>query len=264
MLFPTARIADQCRAFIIARSEQESGSSVPVRLVEFTICPEDRTDVNTSSLYGTADLPCANLHIVLFPSSAVPIAKQFWQHTGMGISSRVADYALSHLRITEKESAPSPPTKAPLRHPSKGMNRHYSSLKKGINTPTTPPRSPTTAQSPSPAQTPASEPHDALVSEHSTYLEERYGRNFPLSDAPAAKRAMRRRIAGTLVQDVALDADAPPRAGGDNVELGPSSRGVSSVTENDVYLYPTGMTAIWSAHAIARAVRPPAKSICFG
>lgn len=260
MLFPTARIADQCRSFMITRSEQETGNPTSVRLVAFTICPEDKAYGNgQSSSDPNSILPCANLHIILFPSSAFPIAKQFWQHTGMGISSRLAEYALTHLGTSEKKEAMRTPAKVPYRQPSKGMNRHYSNVKKGVNTSTTPPRSPTTTQPP-----PVSEAQDALVDEHSTYLEERYGRNLPLADAPDAKRAMRRRIAGTLVQDVALDNNAPPKAGGKNVELGPSHRGVSSVTEEDVFLYPTGMTAIWSAHAIARAVLPSAKSICFG
>lgn len=262
MLFPTARIADECRVFIIARSAQESGTATPVRLVQFLICPEDKSnDTRTSSSTppSFADAPCVNLHIALFPATAFPIAKQFWQHTGMGISSRLADYALSLLATTQNKTSPALPAQAPHRPPTKCQNRHYSSIKKGVNTPDSAPRTPSAPSTPTAAEAP-----DALVGEHSTYLEERYGRNLPLAHAPAAKRALRRRIAGTLVQDVAPDIDAPPRAGSENVELGPSSRGVSSVTEDDVFLYPTGMTAIWSAHAIARAVRPAAKSICFG
>jgi len=75
---------------------------------------------------------------------------------------------------------------------------------------------------------------DLVSSDHTTYLEERYGRNLPLSAASSAKRALRRRIARTLLHD-----DDQPDAGVDGPDLtGPSSRGVKSVTEDDVYLYP--------------------------
>jgi cystathionine gamma-synthase len=256
MLLPTANIADELRSFMVDRSTRENGTPVSVRLVQYLICP---TELDESS--KSADKPCVDLHIALFPSSAFPVAKQFWQHTGMGISSRLAEYAL--LLIAEADKSAAAQTAVPTHRPNaRYQNRHYSSVKKGVNTT---PQSSSATSSPPPVES-----QDALSGEHSTYLEERYGRNFPLSDAPAAKRAMRRRIAGTLVHDAASAPEAdvnpvsPPTAGAEDVELGPSSRGVREVTERDVFLYPTGMTAIWSAHALARAVRPVAKSICFG
>lgn len=100
-----------------------------------------------------------------------------------------------------------------------------------------------------------------LSSDQATYVEERYGRNLPLESAAAAKRALRRRIAGVLVRDTPTEWSI---AGGQEAEVGPSTRGVESVTEDDVFLYATGMSAIWSAHQLALAVRPVAKSICFG
>jgi cystathionine gamma-synthase len=93
------------------------------------------------------------------------------------------------------------------------------------------------------------------------YVEERYGRNLPLQLASNAKKMLRRRIAGVLVHDgpaPVVSADAT------DVQLGLSSRGVAGVTEDDVYLYPTGMAAIWSAHQLLLAVRPLAQSVCFG
>jgi cystathionine gamma-synthase len=39
---------------------------------------------------------------------------------------------------------------------------------------------------------------------------------------------------------------------------------VKDVTEDDVYLLPTGMTAIWTAHQLVLGTQPPAKSVCFG
>ena len=74
---------------------------------------------------------------------------------------------------------------------------------------------------------------------------------------------MRRRIAGVLVKDIAT-IDLLVQDTDEVTEVGPSIRGVKSVSEDDVYLYPTGMGAIWNAHHMARMTRPDAKSVCFG
>ena len=103
-------------------------------------------------------------------------------------------------------------------------------------------------------------PNDALSDDQSTYLEERYGRNLSQDAAIFAKRALRRRIAGVLLRDGPADWDV---VGSANSELRPSTR-VLGVTEDDVYLYPTGMAAIWNAHQTIFGVRPAAKSVAFG
>ena len=108
---------------------------------------------------------------------------------------------------------------------------------------------------------PANTAADELSADHVTYLEERYGRNLPIQAAASAKRALRRRIAGVLVHDT---PSSWSQAGEQSTEVGPSTRGVSEVSEDDVFLYPTGMAAIWSAHQLALGAMPPAKSICFG
>ncbi|KAJ2986087.1 hypothetical protein NUW54_g9907 [Trametes sanguinea] len=121
MLFPTRKIAEQCREFMIDRSTK-AGSPVPVRLVQFTICPD----------VADPSAPCQELHIVFFPGDQFPLAKQFWQHAGLGISSRRAERCLSLLqelmrrqskrvskirRVTDREAgfgdagADSPPTR---------------------------------------------------------------------------------------------------------------------------------------------------------
>jgi len=97
--------------------------------------------------------------------------------------------------------------------------------------------------------------------DQSVYLEERYGRNLPQDAAASAKRALRRRIADILVHDTQNHWDS---AGSEDVELGPSSRGISEVTEHDVFLFPSGMSSIWHAHQLALATRSSAKSVAFG
>jgi cystathionine gamma-synthase len=103
-----------------------------------------------------------------------------------------------------------------------------------------------------------------LSKDDSMYLEEQFGHNLPVASAAAAKNAMRRRIAGVLVHDSPEDCSGKPCASSKDVETGPSSRGVTDVTEDDVYLFPTGMSAIWNAHHLASMTRPAAKSVCFG
>lgn len=102
------------------------------------------------------------------------------------------------------------------------------------------------------------------------YVEERYGRNLDLSLAPMAKLAMRRRIAGVLAEQPGeeLPADEAQRAGRP-VEQQESSRGVKELTEDDVWLYPCGMNAIFHAHQLAmdawqRQGKEVGKSVCFG
>ncbi|KAH9041190.1 PLP-dependent transferase [Lactarius hengduanensis] len=149
---------------------------------------------------------------------------QFWQHTGLGISSRLATRCLSALASASSPTSPTPPRLKPSAH------RHYASSK--------------------PAREPSAEP---LGTDQSVYLEQRYGRNLDVGAAEVAKAAMRRRIAGVLVRD----------GGEAEVEVAQSVRGVA-VTEHDVFLFPTGMSAIWSAHQLALDVRGAKKSVCLG
>jgi cystathionine gamma-synthase len=254
MLFPTQKVAEHCQSFLQARS-------VHARLIHLLICPEDKgnnriIDLNTRSTLDCASTTSANLHIALFPADAAGVAKEFWQHSGMGISSRLAERCLSMLpeemAQAQVQIQPQPPSPTSPRFPFKVHNKHYSA-KGHITLSSIPPNSP-----------PKKAHEDELSFDHSTYLEERYGRNLPLSFAPSAKRALRRRIAGVLIRDDQLDGQGEPSAGEKNLVVGPSSRGVANVSENDVFLFPTGMSAIWNTHRLALSVRPPAKSVCFG
>lgn len=96
----------------------------------------------------------------------------------------------------------------------------------------------------------------------STYIEERYARNLSESQAPLAKIALRRRIAGVLKESTGASPSTPhssledqqldtastrelEKASAKDAALQPSSRGVTGLTEDDVYLYPGGMSAIF-------------------
>lgn len=250
LLCPSKRAADHCREFILVRAAL-SGISPLVRLVRYLVRPEHAPSQPSSS----SD-ECVELHIILFPADVFPIAKQFWQHTGMGISSRFAERCLAILDSQQLSSLASPPQPlASWRSQYKAPNKHYSKHMPG---------SPSVGVESRSSVSLPSYSREALCKDQDTYIEERYGRNLPLSAGAHAKRALRRRIAGVLVHDTMDDGPHGPSAGALDAELGPSRRGVKDVTENDVFLFPTGMAAIWNAHQLALAVRPVAKSACFG
>lgn len=215
-------------------------SPISVRLTQYIIRREDSNEASAASCnQGSAPSSSAELHIIFFPEDAKSHAKQFWQHTGMGISSRLAEHCLSMLPEVRESTRPTSPTFCRL---IRGRNKHYA------------------AKVPSRPATPMED----MSKDQSMYLEERYGRNLPVGSAAAAKRALRRRIAGVLVHDNVEESSGVPLMGGQDAEVGPSSRGIKDVTEDDVYLYPTGMAAIWNAHHLALMARPAAKSVCFG
>jgi cystathionine gamma-synthase len=169
-----------------------------------------------------------SIFLVLFPEGKSSTAKQFWQHTGLGVSSRLATRILGALA-----SAASPPPTPTHRKPM--AHRHYASK---------PLCRPSIDAEPEP-----------LEADQAVYLEQRYGRNLDVAAAKQAKGALRRRIAGVLVRDEG--------AVNGEIEVSPSVRGVA-VTEDDVFLFPTGMSAIWSAHQLALDARGVKKSVCFG
>lgn len=255
MLFPSPKIAAEARDFLASRDP-----AVMSRIVEFVICP------GTNSLSGAVvtAIDCIELQILLFNKDNFPAAKQFWQHTGDGISSRLAERALAFLGESPAGAAEavSEPPRQPVVSRGYSRNRHYGRAAR----PNAPagglaggPSAAATAVS-SGAATPTRPgvgvPDELASADLSTYLEERYGRNLPLFNAPLAKQALKRRIAGGL-----LPSDE--EFGQDKTDI---ARGV---TEDDVYLFPGGMSAIWHAHKLARLTRTrmggnEGKSICFG
>jgi cystathionine gamma-synthase len=199
LLFPSRKSAEACRTFLTARD-------VTARVVQHCI---------SESL-------C--VFLVLFLEDKFSIAKQFWQHTGLGVSSRLATHVLATL-ASSASPPPTPTRTKPMAH------RHYSAK---------PSRRPST---------------DDVGVDQAVYLEQRYGRNLDVAAVNQAKGALRRRIAGVLVRDES--------ATNGEVEVAQSVRGVT-VTEDDVFLFPTGMSAIWTAHQLALDARGERKSVCFG
>ena len=266
--------------------------------------------------------------------------KQYWQHTGDGLSSRLAEHCLQMLGQDVGPASPNagPSSLLPPGSPSSSRtsgakafsrNRHYSkkssqALEAIMASTSAVPYNADSVDESSRTHNNGTNGQAMPGEDLSTYIEERYARNLSVTQAPLAKTALKRRIAGVLRErsdcsalpdgpsytsprsqghlpspsepsDLSVspssrigDASSRLRDGGDlsasvtslqlatdAQQLQPSTRGITELTEDDVYLYPGGMSAIFHSFiTILRASkfrsrklqRPPAigKSICFG
>ena len=105
-------------------------------------------------------------------------------------------------------------------------------------------------------------PPDMTNKDQGTTLEEQ---NSPLRAGAFAKRTLCRRIASLLLTGKMQDDLQGPCDGAQgDVKSEPNSIDVQDVSEDDVFLFSTGMSAIWNVHQLCLRARPPAKSGCFG
>lgn len=237
-LFASIKTARICHSFIVSKIPVEQ--SQKVRIVNFI--PSPHTEAGSTAITST-------LSAVIYPTEYAPIAKQVWQHSGNGISSRRGEFCLRALQdgflVEDKGSGASEsiqrPCKGPRRYQGKG------SLSGVARTPSTPSSS---AGTPSATANGVEDGRD-----YSQFIEERFGRNLSTLHANQAKDAVRRRIAGVLTADVEL-----PEA----LETASSEGRVAGISEDDVLLYPSGMSAIFNSHQTLMNARGPMKSICFG
>ncbi|RBA15013.1 cystathionine gamma-synthase [Fusarium proliferatum] len=239
MLFPTPRVANRCQDFILQRISPELANQV--RIIDFALDKSKELSPVLKKLTST-------ISAVVYPSEVFPIAKQYWQHTGEGTSSRRAEFCHGLFKDdllipaarsrTPPEASQGRPFRGPRRYTRPGSIDGVSSA------------APSTLKQPSPET-----PVESL--ESSRFLEERFGRNLDLSMVERAKSAIRRRIAGAMAHDVDLNNGPLPA-------MTSNTRGMPNLEENDVYLYPAGMNAIFNAHRALLHAREPARSINFG
>ena len=249
MLFPSLTTANLCRKFFY---EKIPGLGVGV---VHTLQLEPRLNGNRIPATVVTGLAC-----VFFPKEYFSVAKQVWQHTGDGISSRRGEFCLKALRDgilhpvslarTQHHKADDATayTKGPRRYQRPGSLN-------GIIAPDL--SAPSNTDSPINGTAPDGEEKD-----HTQFVEERFGRNLNVKLASQAKLAIRRRISGCLLADTELDqalSQAPETC----------DTRQSGLSEDDVYLFPTGMSSIFNTHRILLADslakgQLPRKSICFG
>jgi cystathionine gamma-synthase len=215
LFFPSCLVAQKFESFLLRSVPELARGSINV------------IDLDSSF---NANLVSGRVWACLFPSQHFLIAKQFWQHSGDGISSRRAEYCHSLFKAgllsqSHAEGGQSP-CKGPKRYQKVPKQNGHGNAKPDIE-----------------------------LDGHNPYVEERYGRNLGISLSSNAKVAIKRRIAGLLTEDV--DLDDALRARSDESR----NRGFS---EDDVYLYPSGMSSIFNTHQCLMAVRQSMKSVCYG
>ncbi|RVD81714.1 uncharacterized protein DFL_009564 [Arthrobotrys flagrans] len=232
MLFPSAAIAAACKSFIASRPRR----------------PEDNNQVFdqgiriiylTSSRGQSGPHPQADVWAVFLPELLYPIAREFWQHTGEGISSRRAVFVhkvlrQGHLSLIE-ESTDTPSENNPLhRGPSRyskhcgGNTASGSSLRKQSNI------------------------SSSEGMSTNDFVEMRYGRNLEADAVQQAKLAIKQRISGSMA------------AGADFVAQTSTQGRVQKLSPEDVFLFPTGMSAIYNTHRLLRTLFGPSTMVEFG
>lgn len=222
-----------------------------LNILDLYPCFDLPNETNETSNYGRAPFVSA----VIFPRTHLAVGKAFWQHSGDGISSRRAEFC--HQAFREGLLSTTPHLRASL---DLSMERHLM-LSKG------PRRYQKEQTTNTDRGTPQAPPNDLSVldnkpgmesREHVRFVEERFGRNLDMSLAMNAKLAIRRRICGALTANVELEEAL------ELTESASPGRHVHGLSEDDVYLYPTGMSSIFNIHRVLMGCRGRLKSICFG
>lgn len=253
MLFPSRRTAQRCQAFFYDKHPDLPKASV--RLLHLKP-PAQKASVATIVL--------SSLSCCFFPGDYFPTAKQVWQHSGDGISSRRGQFCLQAIKdgllvpIPDESSYTHQDLygKGPRRYARNtsqnnipfSMNGHHEYHTNGVN----------------------GSAND--IKDSAQFIEERFGRNLNPTLARKAKQAIKRRIAGCLTEDIELD-DALAKSESYQQKIRQSNTvpgdRLRNVSEDDVYMYPTGMSAIFNAHQLMLKIMRgedgrPLKSVCFG
>ncbi|KAI6020026.1 pyridoxal phosphate-dependent transferase [Pisolithus orientalis] len=202
LLYPTQSIAEHGKEFTHNQALL-AGKPSDLRIVHYVIHPMGDPP---STLQETSGLPVvsqsvppqyAEVFALFFHADTYKVARRFWEHCGLGISSRYAEHCLSVLGIPD--------------FPKVKISKFFRVFGKTDLIP---------------KSLDASE--------------------LPLTTGADAKAALRQRIASYFVRD-----ESPTGAG-------------TNVSEDDVFLYPCGMSALWNAHQLLLASRPLGKSVVFG
>lgn len=198
MLFPSRKSAEMCIDFL--RAEESSASSDDFRIVE--LVHSDLSQQTKLNLYSWLAL-----YAVIFPAAKFKIAKAFWQHTGLGISSRRAEF---HQRFFDNGTL--------VESKREKMQTVRENMRREVN-------------------------GHAHLATTQMIAEEQFRKDLILDQSANAKLAIRERIAQSI------SSGREPH---------------NDVDVSDVFLYATGMSAIFNVHRMLLAVRGQLKSICYG
>ncbi|KAK3348043.1 pyridoxal phosphate-dependent transferase [Neurospora tetraspora] len=238
MLFPTPTIASRCVDFIRSRAPVDVCINIEViNLVLDMSNPEARA----------LEPLCPSISAVIMPQDGFPFAKQYWQHSGDGVSSRRAEFCHGLFTdgllrpLIELRNADASASAKPCRGP-KRYQRQASLDARGNQQPNMHGHvNGTTGET-------------AMIQETSRFLEERFGRNLDLSFVQPAKSAIKRRIAGALRS---ADHDLGGSPSLSEKQMSSNTRGIANLREEDIYLFPCGINAIFHAHRALYSIRTP-------
>lgn len=242
MLFPSTSAAKRCVKFI--QSQDQSLKAPQLRILDLELDPRQINSDNSETLKKISP----TISAVIYPEAAWPLAKQYWQHSGDGVSSRRAEFchALFLDKILVDRAALKEVTNSQV-YKTKGPKRYQRADKASISDPI--------ASSTKNRRSPdlnGSETRESLQ-----FVEERFGRNLDITFLDNAKSAIRKRIAGCLTAELNPSDDS-------SQSLDANARGVTGLAEDDVYLYPCGMNSIFNTHRMMLEARGPMKSVSFG
>ncbi|VVT52067.1 uncharacterized protein SAPINGB_P003306 [Magnusiomyces paraingens] len=164
LIFPTYEVACRCRNFIRQYSKL---TDVSLRILQLST-PKVESDSKNLLLLDKAS---TTFSAIFFPESEFYLAKAYWQHSGEGISSRMAEFCLdkfSQVKNDDCEHSHIPGSKCGGFHKPSTKNNILEYKSQDQN------------------------------KESSTFLEERFGRNLDLSLAKDAEQALRRRIVSKI------------------------------------------------------------------
>ncbi|SCU92416.1 LAFA_0F10286g1_1 [Lachancea sp. 'fantastica'] len=229
LVFPSYQVAKRCREFVRTKSD----GTARVRILQLATPPPA---VDEERAWRRE----CRISVVFVAKDSFPLLKQYWQHTGEIVSSRMAEYVLQELSLVEKQE------------------QNYQKLPVGDKIVA-----------------------DAEIKDEEDFIEKRFGRNLDLSSAEHAKLLIKRRIARKVVDVDVEDAEtsrmqelsinptnntnpaAATVTSTDSsipaeeieqeehvVEPTPSEEGIHVNADHDVFLFPSGMASIFTAHRL--------------
>ncbi|KAL4949726.1 PLP-dependent transferase [Aspergillus filifer] len=229
-----------CCDFIRAKANHDC--TAEVRIIDLVL---DKGLKSSDNIAGITP----SVSAVIFHEDLFPVAKQYWQHSGDGVSSRHAEFChtlFSESKLVGSKSSPSKLAQrvGPKRYQRDFVDQIYSKIKN--------------VSSEKPEGSHQMPPGDPAESQESTqFLEERFGRNLDISFIDNANLAIHRHIVGSLLGEVDLAVELRSK-------ITSYSRGVKGLSDDDVYLYPCEMNAIFNTHRMLLEPRGQLKSIMFG
>lgn len=231
LVFPSYEVAKRCREFVKVKGE----GSPRLRILQLST---QRPATEEEKAWRHE----CKIAVVFVSPQYWPLVKQYWQHSGEIISSRMAEYVLQELTAVEKKE----------KGRASRLNPSY-----------------------------AQEGSAEEIKDEEEFIEKRFGRNLDFSYADKAKQLIKRRIARKVVDVDEDEAQAPEQALNDAAteeEATPVTTERSTVpaepidqvnestpppqhreslqvdAERDVFLFPSGMASIFTAHRVLLAL----------